>query len=293
MAVLLPVPRLFLVLLIVAAFSTGVFGESETNAENNTSLTSTLAISVIVLICLICAIFYCAGTPIVHRDPLPPWAHYIQPHPNLVSHGFNSVSDGLSITNPTTVVRHRNGSFETDGAKWSGGISGGKHVFEINWPENFRGTTATIGVGSINASLFLKPKGPLVGNDKLSRGLDISSKRVIHLGKPVKRCCGSNGHIPQQFYMYVDADSGNVGFGSSFEFWGFPIIGIPKDLYPLYVMIGVSVQGSYVQVTYRGTAPDPNVPGPTGGQIFLVQQPVLVQTPMPVAPPPNDGNQKY
>ncbi|KAL3836339.1 hypothetical protein ACJMK2_021772 [Sinanodonta woodiana] len=298
MAVLIPTPRFYLVLLVVAGVSTGnVFPpeqkESETAVENNASVTTTVAISVIVLVCLICAILYCAGTPIVHRDPLPPWAFYIQPHPNLVSHGFNSVSDGLTITNPTTVVRHRNGSFETDGARWSGGISGGKHVFEIIWPEVYRGTTATVGVGSLNAPLFLKPKGPLVGNDKLSRGLDISSKRVIQSGKPVKRCCGSNGLIPQQFFMYVDADSGNVGFGSAAEFWGFPITGIPKDLYPLYVMTGVSISGAHVQVMYRGTAPDANVPGPAAPQVFIVQQPAQIQMPVTVVLPPSDGNQKY
>jgi hypothetical protein len=62
-------------------------------------------------------------------------------------------------------------------------LSKGKHVFEIYWPSRLRGTSATVGVGSDDAPLFVKPKDSLVGCNSFSWGLDIARKRLLHKGE--------------------------------------------------------------------------------------------------------------
>ncbi|WAR21067.1 SPSB2-like protein, partial [Mya arenaria] len=112
-------------------------------------------------------------------EPLPQWVYTVSPDPALDT-GITGCSDGLNIINPNCVFRHRKGAFETDGAKWGAALSRGKHVFELYWPSGARGTTASVGVGSADAPLFVKPKDSLVGSNSYSWGLDIVRRRLIH-----------------------------------------------------------------------------------------------------------------
>ena len=76
-------------------------------------------------------------------------------------------------------------------------LSKGKHVFEIYWPSQMRSTHASIGVGTDDAPLFVKPKESLVGCNKKSWGLDIVRRRVTHEGKMLVSV-PKNGLVPDK-----------------------------------------------------------------------------------------------
>ena len=75
--------------------------------------------------------------------PAPTWILQLDIDPE-VDKGITGVSDGLTITNPTTVTRHRKGNFETDGAKFGAG----------EWKFNYAGSGQVINPRSFGFSLF-------------------------------------------------------------------------------------------------------------------------------------------
>ena len=52
--------------------------------------------------------------------------------------------------------------------------------------------------------------------------------------------------------MYVDCDSGTLGFGSEYEYWGAPF-NIPRDNFPVFAMVGISFHNAQISVIYRGS----------------------------------------
>ena len=52
--------------------------------------------------------------------------------------------------------------------------------------------------------------------------------------------------------MYVDCDSGTVGFGSDVEYWGAPL-NIPREHFPVYPMIGCCCPDATIKMIYRGS----------------------------------------
>jgi len=205
---------------------------------------------ILMLVCLIGLIALCMDSAVDPGQPLPAWVSTIQVDPAL-DKGYMGCSDGLNIINPNTVHRHRRGQWETDGARWGAPLSKGKHLFEIYWPSQMRGTMATVGVGSETAPLFVKPKDSLVGCNKQSWGLDIARRRLIHNGQ-LQGGMPKNGFVPDKFFMYVDCDSATVGFGSEISYWGAPLR-ISREAFPIYAMIGTMCEGSQVVMIYRGS----------------------------------------
>lgn len=234
---------------------------------------------VLLIIVLVALIALCIDEPVEHMQPIPPWVYTVQLDPHIDT-GFLGSSDGINIIDRNTVRRHRRGHFETDGAKWGAPLSKGKHVFEIYWPLFSRGTLATVGVGTENAPLFAKPRSSLVGGNRHSWGLDIARRRIMNCGTMAGQMPRAST-VPDKFFMYVDCDSGTVGFGSDFGYWGAPLI-IPKSKMPVYAMIGTMCEGSQITMIYRGTAM--NTPGPMGISTVVVPSVMLggaVQTTYP------------
>lgn len=192
----------------------------------------------------------CADNSVQAGDPAPAWVSIIQVDPNI-DKGFMGCSDGLNIINPNCVHRHRRGVFETDGAQWGAPLSSGKHLFEIYWPTICRGTMASVGVGTKEAPLFVKPKDSLVGCNKSSWGLDIVRRRLLHGGEIVAST-NKFGSVPDKFYMYVDCDSCSVGFGTEVSYWGAPLR-FAKAMLPVYPMVGIMCENAQVTMIYRGS----------------------------------------
>lgn len=239
------------------------------------------------LVCMISMLALCAGDadPGV---PLPNWVYTCQVDP-AIDTGYTGSSDGINIINNNCVHRHRKGVFETDGAKWGAPLSKGKHLFEITWPKDMRGTMATIGVGTDDAPLFVKPKDSLVGCNAQSWGLDIARRRLIHKGAMLGNM--PKGVVPDKVYMYVNCDGGTLGFGCDQGYWGAPI-NIPRQNFPVYAMIGTMHWNSQITMIYRGsetkggTAPAQQAPqamvvgnqGPSGETHVVVVDPNTVKT---------------
>ncbi|XP_052254779.1 protein gustavus-like [Dreissena polymorpha] len=194
-------------------------------------------------------VMLCAET-VQPGDPMPPWVMTIQPDPALDA-GIQGISDGLTVVDHNTVFRHRKGHFEADGAQWGCALSKGKHVFEITWPIRFRDACASVGVGTKEAPLFVKPRDSLVGCNRHSWGLDISKCKALHKGEIL--CTYPRGKsVPIKFFMFVDCDSGSIAFGTDRVYWG-SSISFPKTALPVYPMMGLIAQGAQVSMIYRGT----------------------------------------
>ena len=226
---------------------------------------------VFLLACFVALLTLCGGDRVEVTRPAPSWILQLDTDPE-VDKGIVGVSDGFTITSPTSVLRHRTGNFETDGAKWGAALERGKHVFEIYWPKACRGLFATIGVGSSSADMFVKPRDSLVGKDRFSWGLDIARRKLVHRGQPTGNM--PRGMVPDKFYMYVDCDSGTLGFGSDIEYWGAPH-NIPREHFPVYPMIGCCCHNAVVYMIYRGSENNDKPPqslnhvtvvGPDGSQ---------------------------
>ena len=203
---------------------------------------------IFLLACFVALLAQCGGRVEVAR-PAPPWILQLDTDPEI-DKGIVGVSDGFTITSPTTVLRQRTGNFETDGAKWGAALDKGKHVFEINWPKDTRGLFATVGVGSSSADTFVKPRDSLVGKDRFSWGLDIARRKLVHRGQPTGNM--PRGMVPDKFYMYVDCDSGTLGYGSDIEYWGAPH-NIPREHFPVYPMLGCCCHNASITMIYRGS----------------------------------------
>lgn len=238
------------------------------------------------LISLIAVVALCASGSVAAGDPIPPWVMTIYPDPAL-DQGITGTSDGINAINNNCVHRHRKGNFETDGARWGAALSKGKHVFEIYWPAGARGTMATVGVGTENAPLFVKPKDSLVGCNKETWGFDITRRRVLHNGQMLGTLPRA-GMVPDKFYMYVDCDGGTVGFGTDHAYWGAPLR-VPRQSFPVYPMIGSMCPNSQITMIYRGSENRSMAPGnittvavpsqgPDGALVVHVVNPQTVNT---------------
>lgn len=184
------------------------------------------------------------------------WALYLQLKPEYSQDGFEGISDGMTILNSNTVMRHRKGGFETDGARWSRPFTSGKHVFEVIWPKGMRGTSASIGVGTDEAPLFVKGSKTLIGMTSRSFGMDLTRHRVYNkataIGGAFPRHSTTDGII-DCFFMYLDADSGIMSFGSQTEYYGVAARNLKRENKPIYIMIGCVKENAQIQIYYRGT----------------------------------------
>lgn len=257
----------------------------ETAAEDSITRYQALG-GVLLLISLVALIALCADGGVAPGNPIPTWTQFITPDPAL-DKGFTGSSDGINIINNNCVHRHRRGVFETDGARWGAALSKGKHVFEIYWPKSHRGTIATVGVGTEDAPLFVKPKDSLVGCNSNSWGLDIVKRKLFHKGQILGNMPKA-GFVPDKFYMFVDCDGGTLGFGTDHAYWGAPI-NIPRNKFPVYAMIGSMCENSQITMIYRGSESRNAAPGQLntvvvpstapGGQVqVMVVNPGTIQT---------------
>ncbi|KAK3730551.1 hypothetical protein RRG08_006400 [Elysia crispata] len=184
------------------------------------------------------------------REAVPMWIYTAKLPEDQTNHKFTSMSSGMQQLGPNTVARQRTGKFDTDAARWKEGFSSGKHVFEVVFPVAQRGVHASVGVGHDNVPLTLNKSCSLVGNCKESWALDLSTRRAVHAAG-IKKYPSTQVFLPDKFYMYLDADSGSLMFGSDHTYYGTAFDGIPTDK-PLYPMVSAVTHGATITLFYRG-----------------------------------------
>lgn len=159
----------------------------------------------------------------------------------------------MTLYDRNTVVRHRTGQFQCDGARWSRPFESGKHVFEVFWPRSCRASADAIGVGTDAAPLEIKPVKTLVGLTSQSWGYAINRRRVVRNSNVLKGPYPAHlTVIPDRFLMYLNMDDGNFGFGVEGDYWGMAADGLKKIGKPLYVMVGTMFPHAQITIMYRG-----------------------------------------
>ncbi|GFN93379.1 spry domain-containing socs box protein 1 [Plakobranchus ocellatus] len=207
--------------------------------------------------------------PNVHRTGPPEWTRCLVFNSEM-NVGFGDYSEGIHASTPYHVIRERLGISMTDAARWTCPMKEGKHVFEQN-----RGHSCCIGVGSTKVSLTKPGRSSLVGEHSESWGLDLPKQRSLHFNKMQQRLYRG---IPDRFFVYVDMDSGKIGFGDDVavgreetEFFGYICHGIPKNK-EMYLMISMCAPNEHVHVFYRGSA------APLGYSLLDSPSPLQIST---------------
>ncbi|CAL1543310.1 unnamed protein product [Lymnaea stagnalis] len=86
----------------------------------------------------------------------------------------------------------------------------------------------------------------------------MAKQRAIHFGKVQQRMYLP---IPDRYYMYIDMESGTIGFGADVtaygrdaEYFGNILTGIPKSKSnPMFLMVSMCQPNEQVQVYYKGS----------------------------------------
>ncbi|RUS74488.1 hypothetical protein EGW08_017763, partial [Elysia chlorotica] len=180
------------------------------------------------------------------REAVPMWIYTAKLPDDQSNHKFAAMSSGMQQLGPNTVARQRTGKFDTDAARWKEGFSSGEHVFEVVFPVAQRGVHASVGVGrdsvplTINKSCSLSP-----GNFSVVSEIEFSTCSTPY--SPLI----DQVFLPDKFYMYLDADSGCLMFGSDHTYYGTAFDGIPTDQ-PLFPMVSAVTHGATITLFYRG-----------------------------------------
>ncbi|GFR85013.1 F-box/SPRY domain-containing protein 1 [Elysia marginata] len=223
-------------------------------------LSGSLIAGVAGLVVLTMVVIVCAEkkvNPNVNRTGPPEWTRSLVFKPEL-NVGFGDSSEGIHCPTPYHVIRERLGRTVTDAARWTCPMTQGKHVFEVYWPaKKNRGHACCVGMGSADVNLTKQGRCSLVGDHSQSWGLDMPKQRSVHFAKMQQKLYRG---IPDRFFVYIDMDSGKIGFGDDIsmhrhetEFFGYICHGIPKNK-EMYFMISMCAPNEQVHVHYRGSA---------------------------------------
>jgi len=139
-----------------------------------------------------------------------------------VKHSWNTEDRSLNIyvknEDPLTFHRHPVAQ-STDCIRSRFGYETGLHVFELNWPQQQRGTHAVVGVGTIDAPLHSVGYQSLIGNNDQTWGWDLGRNKAYHdsnhvPGRTYPSCLGPDQTftVPEKFLMVLNMDEGSLSF---------------------------------------------------------------------------------
>jgi len=139
-----------------------------------------------------------------------------------VKHSWNTEDRSLNIyvkdADPLTFHRHPVAQ-STDCIRSRFGYESGLHVFELNWPQQQRGTHAVVGVATIDAPLHSVGYQSLIGNNDQTWGWDLGRNKAYHdsnqlPGRTYPSCLGPDQtfQVPDKFLMVLDMDEGTLSF---------------------------------------------------------------------------------
>jgi SPRY domain-containing SOCS box protein 1/4 len=140
---------------------------------------------------------------------------------------------------------------------WESGV----HVWSLTWLPESRGSSASVGVGKMNASLHSDGYHSLIGSNGNSWGWDIVDNQLRHGGKVVGKYPEDAGYdykVPETFRIVLDMDAGTLAFATEEKFLGVAFRGLKGKV--LYVMIGMLYGDSRVTLKYEAsTVPYPYI----------------------------------
>lgn len=91
------------------------------------------------------------------------------------------------------------------------GYRQGRHVWEITWERDERGSFAVIGIATPQAPLQSLGYGPLVGSNDQSWGWNLSKKVAFHDGKESAYPANDMSFfIPDTVYVILDMDNATL-----------------------------------------------------------------------------------
>ena len=139
-----------------------------------------------------------------------------------VTHSWNTEDRSLNIyvkdEDPLTFHRHPVAQ-STDCIRSKMGYETGLHVFELNWPQQQRGTHAVVGISTIDAPLHSVGYQSLIGNNDQTWGWDLGRNKAYHDSSnkpgttyPATLSPDETFAVPDKFLMVLDMDEGTLSF---------------------------------------------------------------------------------
>lgn len=139
-----------------------------------------------------------------------------------VTHSWNTEDRSLNIyvkpEDPLTFHRHPVAQ-STDCIRSKVGYETGLHVFELNWPQQQRGTHAVVGIATIDAPLHSVGYQSLIGNNDQTWGWDLGRNKAYHDSSnkpgttyPASLAPDETFQVPDKFLMVLDMDEGTLSF---------------------------------------------------------------------------------
>ena len=139
-----------------------------------------------------------------------------------VAHSWNTEDRSLNIyvkpEDPLTFHRHPVAQ-STDCIRSKMGYETGLHVFELNWPQQQRGTHAVVGISTIDAPLHSVGYQSLIGNNDQTWGWDLGRNKAYHDSSnkpgttyPASLAPDETFQVPDKFLMVLDMDEGTLSF---------------------------------------------------------------------------------
>lgn len=139
-----------------------------------------------------------------------------------VTHSWNTEDRSLNIyvkpEDPLTFHRHPVAQ-STDCIRSKMGYETGLHVFELNWPQQQRGTHAVVGIATIDAPLHSVGYQSLIGNNDQTWGWDLGRNKAYHNSSnkpgttyPASLAPDETFQVPDKFLMVLDMDEGTLSF---------------------------------------------------------------------------------
>ncbi|XP_070553265.1 neuralized-like protein 4 [Ptychodera flava] len=171
----------------------------------------------------------------------------------------------------------------TDLIRGKKGYRVGKHVFEIYWPVDERGSHAMIGVATPLAPKQCLGYTYLLGATSESWGWNLVDRKITHGGQitgiypPGKLIF----QIPETFFVVLDADNGTLSFRVNNEDLGIAFSNLPTHnlLRPLCISASATCGNCDIRMKYLGSGGEVaqvtssgeqivSVPGPAGTSLY-------------------------
>ncbi|KAL9978854.1 hypothetical protein ACROYT_G016434 [Oculina patagonica] len=167
--------------------------------------------------------------------------------PEDCSPRFRVLSDRLT-------ARRLPSPLTTDAIRGKKGYRQGRHVWEITWEGDERGSHAVIGIALPQAPLQCLGYIPLIGSNSESWGWNISKKVSFHAGKETPYPTNDPGFfVPDTVYCILNMDDGTLSFATEDTYLGVAFRNLPRHpLKPLCPCASAVYGNCDIKMKYLG-----------------------------------------
>ncbi|XP_073234816.1 neuralized-like protein 4 [Porites lutea] len=142
----------------------------------------------------------------------------------------------------------------TDAIRGKQGYRQGRHVWEITWEEDERGSHAVIGIATPEAPLQCFGYIPLVGSNTQSWGWNLSKKVSFHNGQETSYPANFPTFVvPDTVYVILDMDNATLSFATEETHLGVAFSNLPRNsLIPLSPCASAVYGNCDIKMKYLG-----------------------------------------